>query len=69
MKRRFQILMFATAFILSAGSETIFPQTQPKYADNIIVVTMDGMRWQEVFSGMSGYSRRLTIRRIPKLLR
>jgi hypothetical protein len=54
VKRRFQILMFATAFILSAGSETIFPQTQPKYADNIIVVTMDGMRWQEVFSGMSG---------------
>jgi hypothetical protein len=53
VKRFFQIVTFAAAFTLFSGSEAMFPQAQPKYADNIIVVTLDGMRWQEVFSGMS----------------
>ena len=40
--------------MLSAGSEVIVPQSQPNPAENVIVVTLDGMRWQEIFSGMSG---------------
>src|SRR5687767_6668079 len=52
--RSFRLLVVAAAFTITAGSQVIVPQAQSNAADNIIVVTLDGMRWQEVFSGMSG---------------
>jgi hypothetical protein len=52
--RTFRTFLVAAAFVLSVGSEVIVPQSQPSTAENVIVVTLDGMRWQEIFSGMSG---------------
>jgi hypothetical protein len=52
--RSFQTFLVAAAFTFTAGSQGIVPQAQSNAADNVIVVTLDGMRWQEVFSGMSG---------------
>lgn len=41
------------ACILAAAAVTVVPAQEPQRAANVIVVTMDGMRWQEVFGGLS----------------
>ena len=51
-KRGVHVVCFVLASLL-AGLESIVAQAPPKIADNVIVVTLDGMRWQEVFSGSS----------------
>ena len=52
--RMFRTCLVAAAFMITAGSATIVPQVQTNAAENVIFITLDGMRWQEVFSGMSG---------------
>lgn len=52
--RNFRTFLVASAVVLLAASEVAVPQAQPNAAENVIVITLDGMRWQEVFSGMSG---------------
>lgn len=47
-----QIVFFAAVFVFSTVTASI-PRAQSQRADNIIVVTLDGMRWQEIFSGVS----------------
>ena len=51
--RDFRIVLVAAAFAIATGPAVIVPQAQPNAAENIIVITLDGLRWQEVFSGMS----------------
>ncbi len=46
------MLMAAAVLLLPAGSASN-SEAQSKNADHVIVVTLDGMRWQEVFSGLS----------------
>src|SRR5687767_2178191 len=36
-----------------AAAVTLVAHQQPAPAANVLVVTMDGMRWQEVFGGLS----------------
>lgn len=52
-RRRFSIFPFL-AFVLAAGLPMAALQ-QPGVGrvDNVLVVTMDGLRWQEVFGGLS----------------
>jgi hypothetical protein len=51
--RTFRTFLVAAAFMIAAGSEAIVPQAQSNAAESVIVISLDGMRWQEVFSGMS----------------
>jgi type I phosphodiesterase/nucleotide pyrophosphatase len=37
---------------LTSAIVAVSAQQQPVKADNILIVTMDGMRWQEVFAGL-----------------
>lgn len=46
---RVKILLLTVA--LASGAASAAPQTTP--VRNVLVVTMDGMRWQEVFGGLS----------------
>ena len=47
-------LLVTTAFaLLSISSALAEPQDRQARVSNVLVVTMDGMRWQEVFGGMS----------------
>lgn len=43
----------AAAMIVIAGASSFSLRAQPSPAQNIIVVTLDGVRWQELFAGMS----------------
>ena len=52
--RTVRTFLVAAAFMFFAGSGVIVPQAQRTSAENVIVITLDGMRWQEIFSGMSG---------------
>jgi len=36
---------------LSVGSDVLLGQTPPVSGDRVVVVTLDGLRWQEVFDG------------------
>src|SRR6187455_2917562 len=46
-------MLMAAAVLLLPGGSGSNSEAQSKNADHVIVVTLDGMRWQEVFSGMS----------------
>ena len=41
----------AAAMIVIAGASSFSLRAQPSPAQNIIVVTLDGVRWQELFAG------------------
>src|SRR3954471_8230148 len=43
------LLRFSFDPLIAAGSQ----DTQSKAVRNVLVVTMDGMRWQEMFGGMT----------------
>ena len=51
--RTFRSFLVAAAFMAIAGSQVVVPHAQSNAAEHVIVITLDGMRWQEVFSGMS----------------
>ncbi len=51
--RMFRAFLVAAAFMVAAGAPVILPQAQSSTAENVIVITLDGLRWQEVFSGIS----------------
>ena len=47
-------ILFTLAFaLLSISVPSAAPQDRQGRVSNVLVVTMDGMRWQEVFGGMS----------------
>ncbi|PYR72862.1 MAG: hypothetical protein DMF86_22280 [Acidobacteria bacterium] len=49
MSTRIQVAFFCVV----AAAAAIAPRAQPRPAiANVLVVTMDGMRWQEVFGGL-----------------
>src|SRR5262245_36355792 len=47
------LLVTFTFALLSISFPSAAPQDRQGRVSNVLVVTMDGMRWQEVFSGMS----------------
>lgn len=45
-------MMKKAIVFLSAFLVFVFAVAQPRQTENVIIVTMDGMRWQEVFGGV-----------------
>ena len=51
-RRICRLLFFAVpALLLSAPSPSLASPVSP-YVENVLVVTLDGLRWQELFSGL-----------------
>jgi hypothetical protein len=50
--RAFCSSLFIAVLMVFASASSL-PRAQSNHADNIILVTLDGVRWQEIFSGMS----------------
>src|SRR5580765_6657452 len=47
------LLVTVTFALLSISLRSAEPQERQARVANVLVVTMDGMRWQEIFGGMS----------------
>ena len=52
MRTRVQYLVVAVS-VIGGGIHPSLPVAQSTHSEHIIVVTLDGMRWQEIFGGMS----------------
>jgi hypothetical protein len=44
-------LLILSTFVLGLGASTTTSAQEPASADNLILVTIDGLRFQELFSG------------------
>jgi hypothetical protein len=49
---RHTALKLCTIYCLVVAATLLATAQQPQPAANVLVVTMDGMRWQEVFGGL-----------------